>query len=155
MSMNAKFGKLLCVLFIAIFGLSMIKMAHAEAVVATISVEDGAGPNGLAYDSGKGEIFVADNNINRVSVISDSTNKVTKIIPVEKEPYGVAYDSGKGEIFVTNSGYDTVSVISDTTNTVIAAVIVGSAPTGVTYDSGVGEVFVANTGSPYGFSNIG
>ncbi|MGB6462713.1 MAG: hypothetical protein WBF38_00615, partial [Nitrosotalea sp.] len=39
--------------------------------VATVPV--GSNPEGVAYDSGKGEIFVANVATNSVSVISDST----------------------------------------------------------------------------------
>jgi DNA-binding beta-propeller fold protein YncE len=42
-----------------------------NAVVATITV--GSGPLGVAYDGGKGEIFVANSGSNTVSVISDGS----------------------------------------------------------------------------------
>ena len=105
----------------------------------------GTYPGGVAYDSGKGEVFVA--NSTNVSVISDATNKVIATIPVGSVPTGLAYDGGKGEVFVANSGSNNVSVISDATNKVIATIPVGSQPGGVAYDSGKGEVFVANDGS--------
>ncbi len=108
---------------------------------------NGIGPSGTAYDSGKGEIFVANLGSNTASVISDATNKVVATIPVGSYPIGTAYDSGKGEVFVTNVDSNTVSVISEATNTVVATVAVGSDPFGVAYDSGKGEIFVANAGS--------
>ena len=40
-------------------------------VIATVNV--GSGPLGVAYDSAKGEIFVANSVSGTVSVISDST----------------------------------------------------------------------------------
>jgi YVTN family beta-propeller protein len=104
----------------------------------------GTGPYGVAYDSGKGELFVADYDTNNVSVINDSTNRIVTNIPVGWSPEGVVYDSGRGEIFVTNSVTNNVSVISDTTNTVVATIGVGPWPSGLAYDSGKGEVFVAN-----------
>ena len=105
----------------------------------------GTYPGGVAYDSGKGEVFVA--NSTNVSVISDATNKVIATIPVGSVPTGLAYDGGKGEVFVANSGSNNVSVISDATNKVIATIPVRSQPGGVAYDSGKGEVFVTNQGS--------
>src|SRR5439155_572850 len=122
-----------------------------NTVVATVNV--GRNPYGyhygLAYDSGKGEVFVATSASNTVSVISDSTNAVVAIVNVVGEaPGGMAYDSGKGEVFVANTAsgtlIGTVSVISDSTNTVVATVNVGTYPNSVAYDSGKGEVFVAN-----------
>ncbi len=49
-----------------------------DAVVATMTV--GATPYGLAYDSAKGEVFVANINSRAVSVISDSTNGVVAAV---------------------------------------------------------------------------
>src|SRR5256712_3205154 len=103
----------------------------------------------VAYDSGKGEVFVANSQSNTLSVISDTTNTVVATIPVGSTPYGVAYDGGKGEVFVTNLASNSVSVISDGTNTVVATIPVGSDPIGVAYDAGKGEVFVANYFSDY------
>ncbi len=122
-------------------------MVYCAEVVNTINV--GAFPWGIAYDSAKGEIFVANSGNGAVhgtvSVISDSNNTVIETINVANGaasytdsvisditttvvatinvgtfPWGVAYDSAKGEIFVTNASPGTVSVISDSTNTVIA-----------------------------------
>ncbi len=115
-------------------------------------------PSGAAYDSGKGEVFVADSG--SVSVISDATNAVVATVAESGDfsyatPNGVAYDSGKGEVFVANSGTDlgpgSVSVISDTTNTVVATIAVEGFD--VAYDSAKGELFVAN--SAYGFLSSG
>ena len=107
----------------------------------------GVGAVGVAYDSGKGEVFVANQYAYNVSVISDASNREVAKVPEGMWPAGVAYDSGKGEVFVTNSLSNNVSVISDASNKAIAAVPVGSNPLGVAYDSGKGEVFVANGNS--------
>ena len=108
----------------------------------------GAYPWSVAYDSGKGEVFVVQDLSNNVSVVSDATNTVVATIPVGSSPEGVAYDSGKGEVFVTSYDSNTVSVISDASNTVVATIPVGPYPEGVAYDSGKGEVFVANSNCP-------
>ena len=70
-------------------------------------------PTGAAYDSSKGEVFVANSASDSVSVISDSTNDVVATVTVGTSPIGMEYDSSKGEIFVTNTQSDSVSVISD------------------------------------------
>ena len=103
--------KLFGLIFIVIFILSAANLVHAIGVTDTIMV--GYSPEGVAYDSGKGEIFVANCGSNTVSVISDSTNTVVATIPVGDCPYNLAYDSGKGEVFVANFVDGTVSVISD------------------------------------------
>ena len=107
----------------------------------------GVGPAAVAYDSGKGEVFVANAASDNVSVISDATDGVVATAVVGSNPYGVAYDSGTGEVFIANAASDNVSVISDATDSVVATVAVGSNPDGVAYDSGTGEVFVANEAS--------
>jgi len=125
---------------------SSLDVRATTTVAATVSGV--SGPFGVAYDSGKGEIFVTDAGPswagNTVSIISDSTNTVVATVSVGSDPIGVAYDFGKGEVFVTNWASGTVSVISDSTNVVVATVSVGSEPAGVAYDSGKGEIFVAN-----------
>jgi YVTN family beta-propeller protein len=107
----------------------------------------GFNPSAVAYDGGKGAVFVANYGSNSVSVISDAPNPVLTTIPVGTRPYGVAYDSGKGEVFVSNQLSNNVSVISDATNTVVATIPVGTHPLGIAYDSRKGEVFVINSNS--------
>ena len=73
----------------------------------------GSNPDGVAYDSGKGEVFVANAGGNTVSVASDSDDKVVATVAAAGNPTGVAYDSAKGEVYVTEYVAGTVSVISD------------------------------------------
>src|SRR5881409_83422 len=123
----------------------VVPLARAETIVATVPV--GSVPEGVAYDSAKGEVFVTNLVDGTVSVISDSTNAIVATVPVGLAPIGAAYDPAKGEVFVANSGSTIVSVISDSINAVVATVQVGSGPEGVAYDSAKGEVFVTNFGS--------
>jgi len=77
------------------------------------------GPKGVAYDSGRGEVYVANNGYSTVSVISDTSNTTIATITNILGPKGVAYDSGKGQIWVvTLSG---VTVISDSNHQMVAA----------------------------------
>jgi len=126
-----------------LFALSASNAVHADAVNGTVSV--GGAPWGVAYDSAKGEIFVANSGGNTVSIITDSTNTVVATVTVGSNPYDLGYDSARGEIFVANSFSRSVSVISDSSNQVVATVSVGSGPLGVAYDSVRGEIFVANS----------
>ncbi len=118
--------------------------AHGQAVVATVNV--GGTSYGVAYDSGKGEIFVTHFFNDSISVLSDANNAVAATIHLSQnyEPVGIAYDPAKGEMFVANYGANTVSVISDATDKAITNVSVGAYPEAVTYDSGKGEVYVAS-----------
>jgi YVTN family beta-propeller protein len=113
----------------------------------TITLERHGGYYGIAYDSGKGEIYLTNGDFHLVYVISDSDNTVVATIPVGDTPSGITYDPSKGELFATNFKADTVSVISDSNYTVTATIPVGTSPIGIAYDSGKGEIFVANYGS--------
>lgn len=120
----------------------------SDQVVDTVYV--GSEPVDVAYDSGKGEVFVTNYNSSNVSVISDSNNTVVSSIPVGSEPWGIVYVAPKGELFVANSNSSNVSVISDASNTVVASVPVGSQPAWLAFDPATSEVFVTN----YNSSNV-
>src|SRR2546430_8988589 len=109
------------------------QMSYAVFCLKKKTVGVGSNPTGVAYDSARGEIFVANQGSNTVSVISASTNAVVATVPVGFGSIGVAYDSARGEIFVANHFSNTVSVISDSTNTVVATVHVGFGPIAVAY----------------------
>jgi YVTN family beta-propeller protein len=147
--------KVVFVLFlIVIIGMSEANSVNAYDVNATIKV--GMFPEGVAYDSSMGEIFVANYGSGSISVISDITNAVVATITLGEYPYSpyfIAYDSSKGELFVTTyntlssrNGSHLVLVISDSTNTIVANVTDGFNANALAYDSGTGEIYVTNTG---------
>ncbi|MCW4028941.1 MAG: hypothetical protein NWE92_04765 [Candidatus Bathyarchaeota archaeon] len=99
-----------------------------KQVVATIPLGDypaHPAPQGLTYDSEKGEIYVSyvsyvEQSENYVSVISDSNNSVIATIPlgnITRHVGSGAYDSATGEIYLPMDN-NTVLVISDKTHTV-------------------------------------
>jgi DNA-binding beta-propeller fold protein YncE len=73
----------------------------------------GTSPYGLAYDSAKGEIFVADKGKSMVSIISEKNNAQVENVTVGPTPEFVAYDPAQGEIYVTSQTTDSVVVLSD------------------------------------------
>jgi YVTN family beta-propeller protein len=118
-------------------------------------------PLGMAYDSGKGEIFICDSGYHPrtgytygggVYVVNDSTNAIITSIGVAG-PHEAAYDSGKGEIFVA-TGSNTVSVISDVNNAVVANITVGSYPYGMAYDSNKGRSVCVQRGRRHRFGHF-
>ena len=116
--MKGKYSKLLVLVFIAIVVLSTVNMVNALGVTATIPV--GHAPSGLAYDSGKGQVWIGS------GVISDSNDAM---IAVVQSAGAIAYDSSIGEIYMANNGENTVYVISDVFNiTSISTSVAASSP---------------------------
>ncbi|MCI4323642.1 MAG: PKD domain-containing protein [Thermoplasmata archaeon] len=113
-------------------------------------------PDGVAYDSATGDVYVTNERLTGtsgvVSVISDSTDQVVANITLGPNPSDAAYDSARSEIFTTTSGsctfaactQNTVNVINGTSRTVVKNIGVGYSPIGIAYDSGTGQMFVAN-----------
>jgi len=133
-------------------------LAHAQTVVATVPVgrsgNSTAALNELAYDSGKGEVFVLNNDDDTVSVISDETNTLVATVTLgppisQSTAASIAYDPAMGVVFAAINGNGnnnpTISVISDANNTVVGVLPLGA--NSLAYDSGKGELFVAFTGT--------
>jgi YVTN family beta-propeller protein len=133
----------LVLLVALVLATAALPFAHGQALVGSVNV--GGTSYGVAYDSGKGEVFVTHFFNDSITVLSDSNNAVVTTIHLAQnyEPVGLAYDSAKGEIFVANYGANTVSIISDATDKAIMNVSVGPYPEAVAYDSAKGEIFVA------------
>ncbi|MCW4044492.1 MAG: hypothetical protein NWE94_03125, partial [Candidatus Bathyarchaeota archaeon] len=91
--MRAEVWMLLSLLLIMVVASPAFNAVHAMGVVATITMEKPGGCYGVAYDSGKGEIYITNWGANTVSVISDSNHTVIATIPVGNNPRGVTYDS--------------------------------------------------------------
>ncbi|QSO51241.1 InlB B-repeat-containing protein [Alicyclobacillus curvatus] len=114
----------------------------AATVTSTVTV--GNAPEGLGVDAANGDVYVANQGSNTVSVIDGSTNTVTSTITVGSHPFDVAYDAANGDMYVANELSGTVSVIDGSTNTVTSTITVGGYPVGVAYDAVNGDVYVTN-----------
>jgi DNA-binding beta-propeller fold protein YncE len=137
---KANFSVLLVGLMLCV-GLALI-----DSVNASIGLAGSASvyyPSGMAYDSGKGEIFVGTPR-GAIEVISDASFGSVAEIPLNGDPYHIAYDSGKSEIFVANEGTRAVSVISDINNSIVKTINISAYgnPKCLAYDPGKGEIFV-------------
>ena len=144
------------VILVGVIGIA--PMVHASSVIATIKVGDS--PRAIAYDSARGEMFVADQSGGKISVINDATRTVVATIDVGPGILAIAYDSARGEMFVTKMSNTcscdpgTVLVINDATRTVVATIDVGPNPRAIAYDSGKGKMYVLHNEGNYGISVI-
>jgi DNA-binding beta-propeller fold protein YncE len=145
---------------------SDISSGGHNLVVSTINVGGALGP-GIAYDPGRGELFVSDNNGGQgfagLAVISDTSNQVVARINLNIVTTGVAYDSSRDEILAVGIGgnssatYGVLEAISDANESVVWTQRVGGAcftavcsgqsdgPSDIVYDSAEGAAFVANS----------
>jgi YVTN family beta-propeller protein len=135
-----------CALVVPAVPAGTYEITASNAPVAP-SVYVGSGPFGIAYDSGRGELFVSNSNSSNISVISDLNDTVVGTVtlggsPSAAHPGAIAYDPGLGEVFVATGG-DLV-VINDTTRAIVATV--GGVPGsfGLAYDAGRGELFATD-----------
>jgi YVTN family beta-propeller protein len=126
-------------------GVSVISDA-TDNVVASISTD--GGPYAVAYDSGKGEVFLTTLAGDKIDVISTTTDTVVARLGSGGGPFGAAYDSGKGEVFVVNENSNDATVVNDTNNTLVATVSGLTTPCAVAYDGAKGELFVADYAYP-------
>ena len=132
-----------------------------NSVVATITAltQYAGNPFNLAYDSNKGEIWVAD--ATGAYAISDATNQVvanvTNIVSGWGSLVQIACDPNTGEVFVnyntfTGVGSPYMQVISDSSNTIIANVTQSGAlfaSGSFVDDSAKSEIFAAGTNDIY------
>ena len=115
-------------------------------VKTTINNISGAGA--VAYDSGKGQIWVLTSG--GVSVISDSNDQVIASVSIASGLYGIAYDSGMGEIFITSTNDGTVYMISDSFSTPKPTQTTGTLVVNVKDSNGgaISGVAVSSTSQP-------
>ena len=92
-------------------------------------------PFHLAYDSVKGEIWVAD--ATGAYAISDATNQVVANVTANQGFENAVFDPKTGEVFMYYNG--AITVISDSTNSIIANI--SQSVTGMVDDSAKSEIF--------------
>jgi len=144
--MKVKIWKVLGLLSIVIFMLSIAGSVHSASLTTTITT--GVTPVGVVYDPVMHEIFVCNYVGGDIQVISDSTNQqvadITALTQYAGPPYNMAYDSGKGEIWVADA--TGAYAISDATNQVVANVTDTNGLDLAAFDPKTGEVFMSYNG---------
>jgi len=108
--------------------------------IATIPV--GKNPTGVAANSQKNEVYVANTGSNSLSVIDAEQNKVVGIIGVERNPFFVDVSQDGTRAYVANADSNSVSIIDLRARRVLSNVPVGKSP-GLARISPDGKVVVA------------
>jgi len=127
-------------LYVANAGSSNVTVIAGLTVIANIPV----GTQPLFAIPGGNYVYVPDSGgtSGHVSVISASTNVVTKTINTGLNPHFAVYDPYNLKTYVTNYGSNNVSVINGTS--FVTTFSVGSEPNFATYDPENGYVYVVN-----------
>lgn len=110
----------------------------------------GLNPRGLDTNRYLGQVYVANNKDNTVSVFDFASNAVTSTVNVGAGPIQVAVDPNTYNVFVTNNLANTVSVLQPQGVTPfswsVTNINVGFKPWGVAIDPSTDNVWVTNSG---------
>ncbi len=118
----------------------------APARLGDISV--GQTPRGIAVDSARQRVYVANFGSDSLSVIDSNTNTVIDTITGITAATGITYDPDHSLLWVSNYSTNEVTPIEingDGSFTVLSALEVGRGPWGVAYSAPYGQVYVANS----------
>ncbi len=115
------------------------------------TVELPAEPDGLAYASGTGDLWIAVGyapfSTEEILVAYGTNGTVRATVPDPQFPVAVAYDAGTDRVFVANNNAHSVSVFNASSRRLVVNVSVGTYPLSLVDLPSAGEVFVANQGS--------
>jgi YVTN family beta-propeller protein len=99
-------------------------------------------PDGLAFDSRNGDLYISDYVSNNVSVVNSSSYGVVGSILLGASPYNMAYDSANGDLYIGDLESSQLIVLNGTTNRVVGFVPLGTTPYGLAYDPATQDVYV-------------
>jgi len=120
----------------------------SNTVTANISLTFGQDPEGMAYDSLNGTLFVSMEPSNAVDVVNPVTHKQITEVEVGGSPTALTYSNVTNQIYVSNSGDENINIINASTYTKIVPYFVpGSDPSQAIYDPYTNSIYIANTGN--------
>ena len=114
----------------------------APYLVATIGV--GEAPRGVALDTTRDRVYVANYGSDSLSVIDTNANSVIQTITGVASANGVTYDPAHDLIWVTNYASDQVTPIDASSLVALSPLEVGDGPWGVDYDPVHNTIYVVN-----------
>ena len=111
------------------------------------SMRLGGSPEGVAVDSTRNLVYVADSASNLVTVIDGAADTALDSITVGAGPTAVAVNAVLNRIYVANAAGGGISVIDGGSRTVVATVATGTTPASIAVDVVTDSVYVGNLGS--------
>jgi YVTN family beta-propeller protein len=101
-------------------------------------------PIGVGVNPVTKKIYVTNEFSNTVSVIDETTDKVSDTIQLGSFPYGVAINPFNDRVYVTNRGSNTVTVIDSPTDAKLSNIPVGNSPVGIAVNPSSNWIYVTN-----------
>jgi YVTN family beta-propeller protein len=129
-------------IFVTNLDIGTVTVIHMATIVARIPVGSG-GPNGAAYDTANGDVYVSNEgsclSCLNLTVINGTTNRVVGQVLGSGGGPGVAYDSLNEDIYTCTNGdsynvSNLVSVANGTTNTLVTSIPIDSGCEAAVYD---------------------
>jgi YVTN family beta-propeller protein len=116
--------------------------------IATPLIPVGYQASAIVFDGATGDLYVANEYSDNISVIDPSTGASVASIYVGYEPDALLLDPLNGHLYVASYGEADVWAIDPATNSLLSPSIpVGSGPSGLALDPTNGHLFVANANS--------
>jgi len=120
-----------------------------DAVVGSVPVSPiDAWPDAVAYDSGNGDLYVANGGSNNVTIVNGATNTPIGTVTLDTFPDAVVYDSANGYLFVADRRPNGEWAINGSTDAVVRSVPggpgLGRGTHGEAYDTANGDIYVAD-----------
>ncbi len=116
----------------------------ASALAASISLGNGKGGNGIAYDPASDRIFIANYFTANVSRTGAADGANLAELSASWQPNGVAVDPVTGITYTANFGRNTISLLDGDTGALLAEAPGGGGPSFIALDPRRGRFYVTN-----------
>ena len=110
----------------------------------SISLGNGKGGNGIAYDPASDRVFVANYFTANVSRAGAADGTDLAELPTGWQPNGVAVDPATGIIYAANFGRNTISLLDGDTGALLAETSGGGGPSFIALDPRRGRFYATN-----------
>ncbi|WDF79208.1 beta-propeller fold lactonase family protein [Mucilaginibacter sp. KACC 22773] len=120
-------------------GVAVVNTA-TNKISADIALDAGSAPRSSCVSPDGSKLYVANGNLQSISVVDLTTNKITTDIPVGSFPYGMCLSPDGKRLYVANNNSSEVSVIDLSANNVTSIPVGG--PSGLSLNADGSKLYV-------------
>jgi YVTN family beta-propeller protein len=113
-----------------------------ESTIASIPLN--VYPEGMAYDSGNGDLVAVDDGGADSYFVDPSTDRIVGISPASEGVQSVAYDSETGDLWQLADAYQMITVLNASGELNATIFLSLASPTSIAYDSANGDLYVTD-----------